>query len=547
MRRRRNWSTPALLFGCLVLAGIVGGFLYFVTTEKQPGNGGTYTEGIAGSPIRLNPVLASSNDLDKDLTTLLFSGLTRLAADGSVLPDLADSWEISQDGRSYTFHLRKGAKWHDAQPVVADDVVFTFRLLQHDDIQANPELTALWKRVQIAKIDDGSVRITLDEPFAPFLSYTTLGILPSHLLQDTNPKDLASADFNARPVGTGSFRLKEATIDQVTLEANPASYRGRPFLDGITFRFFQDDQALAAALSTKQVQGGLLRPSAGTDAIASVQANSGLTVRALPRASYSVLFLNTRSPLFQDKTVRQAVAYSIDRQGLINNVMGGLGTIADSPLVPDSWAYDRNTTAYTYDPDRATKILESGGWKINSAGVLEKGGRALGFSLLTNNDKTRVVQGEALVRQLKKARMQVEIGASGFTGLLQNFLLPRKYDAILYGIDPGSDPDPYPLWHSSQASGAGLNVAAFSKPDMDGLLEKARTTVNLEDRKRLYEQFQSAFAEEMPSIPLYHPLYLYAVDRRVKGISLGVLYDTSSRFLNVNEWYMNTRRTWNLF
>ena len=544
MRRRRRWSTPAILLGCLVLAGIAGVFLYLSTTTEQPGYGGIYTEGIAGSPIKLNPVLASFNDTDKDLTTLLFSGLTRLAADGSILPDLADSWEIGQDGRAYTFHLRKGAKWHDGQPVVADDVVFTFRLVQHDDIQANPELTALWKRVQVEKKDDESVRITLEEPFAPFLSYTTLGILPSHLLKDTDPKDLANADFNAKPVGTGPFRLKEATIDQVTLEANPDSYRGKPFLDGITFKFLRDDQALAAALSTKQVQGGLLRPSVGADAIASVQANSDLTVRTLPRASYSVLFLNTRMPLFQDKTVRQAVAYSIDRQGLLNDVMGGLGTIADSPLVPGSWAYSSNATAYTYDPERATKILEDGGWKLNSASVWEKDGRPLAFSLLTNDDKTRVALGEALVRQLKKAHIRPEIAASGITGLLQNFLLPRKYDAILYGIDPGYDPDPYPLWHSSQASGEGLNVAAFSKPEIDSLLEKARTIMNPEERKRLYAQFQSAFAEEMPSIPLYHPLYLYAVDRKVKGMSLGVLYDTSSRFLNVNEWYIKTRRVW---
>ena len=122
------------------------------------------------------------------------------------------------------------------------------------------------------------------------------------------------------------------------------------------------------------------------------------------------------------------------------------------------------------------------------------------------------------VKMLRRIGIQAELAASGPTGLAQNFLIPRKYDAILYGIDPGYDPDPYPLWHSSQATADGLNVSGFSNPQMDGLLEKARTTTIVAERKQLYDQFQDAFEDEMPSILLYHPVYTYAQDRRLRNV-----------------------------
>ncbi len=543
MLRRLDWHLPAILFGCLVAIGVAGALLYFLVTRETPAPGGTYIEGIAGSPSALNPLLASFNDTDRDITALIFSGLTRLGADGTVLPDLAREWTVDESGKTYTFVLRDDARWHDGQRVTVDDVLFTIGMLQDKDLQGNPELAALWRKVKARAASDDSVRLTLEQPFAPFLSYTSIGIVPKHLLGPVAPKDMAGASFNAAPVGSGPFRLSEASLEQVGLGAYLDSYGGRPFLDRIQFKFLPDDQALAAALTTRQVDGGLLRPSVGKEAIDRVRAVPGMAVSNAPRASYSLLLLNTRSPLFKDKSVRQALAYSIDAQKLVDEAVGGQGVPAEGPIASASWAYDESVSHYDYDPNKASQLLEQEGWKINGSGLREKESQALKFNLLTNDDKLRIATGQEIARQLKPLGVQADVAASGVTGLFQNFLLPRKFDAVLYGIDPGYDPDPYPLWHSSQATGDGLNLSVFSQPEVDALLEKARTSTSVDERRELYRQFQVAFAEDLPSIPLYHPLYAYALPQSVKGVNLGLFYETSSRFLNVKEWYKETKRT----
>lgn len=542
MYRRGYRNNAALLGGGIVTVIAAAVLLYFMTTHEAPGTGGTYTEGIAGNPIAANPLLAAHNDPDKDLSALLFAGLTRIDKDGAVLPDLASSWEASDDGKIFRLKLRPGLKWHDGQPLTAEDALFTFRLLQLDSTQADPDVTALWKKVRIEKVDDQVIQLSLDTPFAPFLTYTAVGLLPRHLLNDVDPKNLATHEFNVNPVGAGPFRLKDARIDQVTLEANKDFYQGRPLLDNIVLRFVKDDQTVAAALATNQLEGGLLRPSLGAETLTKMEQHKGLNTNILPRASYSVLFLNTDSAAFNDKNIRKAVASSIDKDQLINSALGGIGIPATGPIVPGSWAYAGNADGPAYNPVQASKLMTDGGWRKNGSGAWEKDGKEISFYLFTNNDKTREATSEALGLQLKQGGFKPQTASSGTAGLLQNFLIPRKYDAILYGIDPGADPDPYPLWHSSQNTQDGLNVSALKQPKVDELLEKARTTIDPGARREFYRQFQQLFADEMPSVPLYHPGYLYAVDRAVKGMSLGVLFDPSSRFQNVTKWYKNTRR-----
>ena len=544
LRRRSFWQLPALLFLGLIILGGMGFALYTFGTEDRPAPGGAITEGVVGSPSSLNPLLAAFNDVDKDLTSLLFAGLTRLGPDGSIEPDLADSWEISEDGKTYVFHIRTDVKWHDGRPLVPEDVVFTFRLLQSKNLPTNPDITALWQKVRVDQEGAESVRVTLEQPFAPFLSYTTVGILPQHLLPDVRPADMPRAAFNANPVGNGPFIIKRVALDEVRLEANQLYHGGRPLLDSITFKFLKDDKALAAALNTHQVDAGLLRSSAGREALALAQQNPDMVLRGVPRVSYSLLFLNTQSPLFQDKLVRQAIAYGIDKQALVEDAVDSMGVVANSPIPPDTWAYNPEIKHNSYDPERAAELLDESGWKHNAKGVREKDGVPLQFVLLTNDDKVRVNIAEHLVRSFRELGMDVEAQASGPTGLIQNFLLPRKYQAILYGLDPGYDPDLYPIWHSSQSSGPGLNVAAYANPELDTLLEQARTATDMERRRDLYWQSQALFAEEVPSILLYYPLYTYVQHRRINGVSLGILFDTSSRFSNVKDWYLQTQRVW---
>lgn len=542
-RQRPVPSLPFLLLGVFLV--LVGGIaLYFLATREEPQQGGSYTEGIAGSPMHLNPLLASFNETDEDLTSLLFSGVTRIDQKGMVVPDLAEAWEVSADGKTYTFRLSENSAWHDGRPILPEDILFTIRLVQNSEFQANPELSALWRKVKAEKVDERTVRLVLEQPFAPLLAYTSLGILPQHRFEGVSLKDFSNSALNQNPIGSGPFRIKEASLERVILEANPNSYFKRPYLDRLQFNFMKDDKTLAAALRTNQVEGGLLRPSLGRETIDQVQENAELRSYSAPRASYTILFLNSQSPLFSQKAIRQALAYSIDRQKLVQDITGGRGITARGPIPLTSWAHTDGSSWYSYDPAKAAQLLDQEGWKLNGTGVREKEGRTLKFTLYTNDDALRIAAGEELARQFKRVGLQPEFASSGPTGLIQNFLLPRKFDAIIYGIDPGADPDPYPLWHSSQATGEGLNVATVALPELDKLLEQARTTTQQTVRRQLYHQFQTLFREEVPSIPLYHPLYTYAVNRQIRGVVLDGLIAPSSRFFNIKDWYKETQRVW---
>ena len=548
MTKYIRWSGLVAIVGCILALALV---LYgqqnleivpIPPTRLAPDYGGTYTEGIAGSPQAPNPLMSRFNDTDADIASLIFSGLTKLGKDGRVVPDLAESWQISQDGRSYVFNLRRDVKWHDGEPFTAAGVAFTVQVMQNPDFDANPELSRLWKNVKCEKIDDYSIKLSLAEPYAPFLAYTTIGILPAHQFKGTLPKDVVESSLNARPVGTGPFKVKEFTISHLLLEYNPDYYLGRPYLDAIDFKFFHDYQTALAALEQRQVDGTLLRPVVSREVYKKLEQNKDLNLHVSHRSSYALIFLNDKSPLFSQKEMRKALLYAIDRKGIIEGPLAGQGLIADSPIVANTWGFNGEISKYTFSPEEAGRTLDSLGWSAKEDGVRQKDGQKLQFTLLTNDDPMRKSIGNAITRQLKDVGVEANLSIKGASDLVQNFLIPRAFDAVLYGWDTGYDPDCYPAWHSSQINENGFNFASYANPQIDKLLEEARQTNDNARRLELYRQFQERFGDEIPSLLLYYPSYTYAVNKNVKGIELGVLFNPSSRFTNVKDWYINTKR-----
>lgn len=511
--------------------------------EVRADYGGNLVEGITGAPGAVNPLLSQLNDADKDLVSLIFSGLTKLDGRGEIVPDLAGKWDISLDGRTYTFHLRPGVVWHDGAPFNADDVIFTIDTLKNPDFPGLRELSSLWKTVTATKVDDLTVTMTLKNPYSPFLAYTTLGILPSHILSNSPVKDLKDNPFNTSPIGTGPFKLKEASAEHAVLDANQAYFLGRPYLSSIELRFFSDYASALSALERKEIHSVFSRKWLSDDEMSRLNENPNLSVYTSQRTSYSLIFLNLSSPFFQDKNVRQALLLGLDRRKIINDYLGGQGIIANSPLVPGTWAYDdQNTTKYEFDPEKAKALLDAAGWKqAEGSNVRSKDGTEFKFSLLTNDDKSRISVGEEIVREWRNIGVRAELSSSGPTRLFKDFLIPRKYQAVLYGLDLGNDPDPYAVWHSSQNSENGFNFSGFSNEKADKILEKARQTVAQGARADLYGEFQALFSDEVPSILLYYPTYTYAVDNTVKGVNVGVLLEPSSRFFNIKDWYLKTR------
>lgn len=543
---RRGWwwrlgRLAIVLVGPVFIAALLFLGLLYLTTERVPDYGGRYVEGVAGAPMAINPLLFSYNEVDKDLVYLIFSGLTRLDERGEVVPDLAERWEISGGGNTYTFYLRPEVRWHDGATFTADDVVFTIQAIQDPDFQGFPDLARLWRKVKVEKVNDLAVRLTPEAPYAPFLSYTTLGILPAHTLKGVPAKELPNNLFNVRPIGTGPFMIKEVTLERAVLEANPSYFGGFPYLSEIEFRFYPDYPTALNALKEGKVQGMILPPGEAVPDLATWKGNKKPMVYQPPKSSFSLIFLNLQQPLFQDKRVRQALSYGLDRSTIVRSVLGGQGVPAYSPILPWSWAFDAPPAEQRYDPEKARQLLDEAGWKLDGGSVRKKDGQEFRFSLLTNNDERRIAVAQEVLGQFRQLGIKGELSASGTAGLLQNYLLPRRYDAVLYGWDTGYDPDLYPLWDSSQIKENGFNVSGFSQPDADKILEEARRTSDPKERKRLYGRFQTLFTQEVPSLLLYYPTYTYLVAKDVQGIRWGILFEPSSRFLTVSEWHVRTR------
>jgi len=525
-----------------VLIGGLGVVAARLTTVVIPAAGGTYVEGVAGSVSAINPILCQYNQVDQDLVSLVFNGLTTTDAKGVIIPDLAERWEISSDGLRYTFHLRPGVVWHDGAPFTSTDVKFTIQAMQDPDYQGPPELSNLWRPIKVDTPDPLTVVFTLPEPFSPFLEYTTQRLLPSHLLAGVAPKLLPTSEFNAHPIGTGPYRVAETTAHYVILEANKSYYGPRPYISRIQFSFYPDRDSLFAAQRRGEVAGiGQVLP----DTLAEVKKDPKLNLYSAPYAGYTMVFLNLKRPIFQDAAVRRALWQAIDRQGLIDRYLSGQGIVLNGPILPNSWAYDPNLPKVEYDPKAAAAALDAAGWRDDKGeGVRSKDGNRLEFTLLTNDDDpVRLQMINEIAQSWAAIGVRAKPQAIGMAELVRDHLYKREYDAVLYGWDlPAADPDPYPLWHSSQATEDGQNYVSYIDATSDSLLEQARRTADYNQRAALYRDFQRRFVEQAPALLLYQPIYNYAVDRQVKGVQIPPLLSTGDRFHSVTDWYIATRR-----
>jgi peptide/nickel transport system substrate-binding protein len=537
---RIRWQTVIALISILLLGVLLGYTAYTLTTVVVPDYGGTYVEGVAGNPTSINPLL-QNNELDRDLVSLVYSSLTIVDEHGEIVPELAHRWEISEDGLSYTFYLRQDVRWHDDVPFTADDVVATIRAIQDPGFQGLPDVAEPWLPVTVEKLDVHTVRFILREPFAPFLDYTTVGILPAHLLADVSAESLPSAQFNLRPVGTGPFMLSEISARHVVLEASPHWYRRRPYLDKIEFVFYPDYPSIFAAHVRGEV-AGISR--VWPDYLDEVREDKSLNLYSAPLSGYTLVFLNlTRAP-FEEREVREGLLLALDRQGLVDDVLGGQGIVVHSPIMPHTWAYDEDLPRHGYDPERAADVLESAGWiDTDGDGVREKGDRRLEFELLTNDDPTREKLARDITRYWAEVGARAKLRVAGWPEPIATALRMREFDALLgsWGALP-PDPDPYPHWHSSQATEDGQNYTSYINDDVDILLEEARGVNDRVRREELYREFQRTFVHDVPALLLYQPVYNYAVDERVRGVQVGPMLDSPDRFRTVTQWYIAIKR-----
>jgi peptide/nickel transport system substrate-binding protein len=508
---------------------------------------------MVGEPRFLNPLLASS-DTDTDLTSLIFSGLTRVDEQGDIVLDLAESYEVSPDNTVYTFTLKPDRRWHDGTALTADDIYVTLGFVQAPDFPGNPALALYWRGVKVDPLSARTIRFTLPSPDVAFVQYMTLGILPRHLWVGTAAADLEKSPHNLAPVGSGPWRSVrpgdalggEGDVagaiplsEGVLLEPNPYhTVDGPPGVERVWFRHYPNFGAAIAGFQRGEVHGLGHIP---TERVDNLEAMPGVTLHRQNLARYTMLMLNVRSPMFRDTETRRAIALAVDREAIIREALDGQGMAIENPVLPYSWAHDASIKPLGRNLAEAHKLLDAAGWRRGEGGVLVREGITMTAVLAANLDiPSNVRVAQQLERDLRQLGVDVKLALVSRETLLRDYLRPRAFHMALVGWEAqGADPGLYAYWHSSQRDiQGGLNFSAWANPEADEALQAARTTQDREERKKELFKFQQAFAYHVPAVILYTPLYTYATREPAVGVTLpeADLMSPADRFSTLWQW-----------
>jgi peptide/nickel transport system substrate-binding protein len=554
--RNLRWQILIAVGGLILVIGLLAGQSPSTTvTQDQPIIGGTHTEGLIGEINRLNPILDSYNQVDRDINALIFSGLVRFDARGNPLPDLAENWAISADASLYTITLREDATWHDGTSVSADDVVYTFSKLQDEDYPGPNDLHELWKQVTIIRLDDRRVQFQLPESYSPFLDYLTIGLLPDHLLRGVTAGELIDHPFNLDPIGTGPFQfagflVEDDRITGASLVAYKAYYGERPFLERMDFRLYPSTEAaFEAYLDGETLAIGLIDDDTLPAALEEVSLNIYTT--RLPRMGIILLNLqHAENTFLADKIIRRALLLGINREWLIQDALAGQGIVPAGPIMPGTWASAEGLEPYPFDPIEAERLLEAQGWELPAGAapgtpeyVRSKDEQKLAIELVHPADAIQAQIAAGVKSYWEDLGVQVSLVATEQQNILEEYLIPREYEAVLSEINLGRypDPDPYPLWHDSQTE-TGQNYSGYSDRNSSIWLEQARTNPDPSRRAELYRSFQFRFQDQIPALLLYYPTYTYGIDAQLQGVSIGPVWDPSDRFRSATSWHILARR-----
>jgi peptide/nickel transport system substrate-binding protein len=546
MKPNMRWQ---LLFAVTGVALVFALFTYHVQsesrlcTERFATSGGTFVEGVFGAPEFLNPLLADDNPVDRQLVELIFDGLTRYE-NGKLVPALAESWEISEDGRTVRFTLRKDVLWHDGEPFTADDVAYTYGLMQDEDFPGDTARQRLWQSVDIRVISPDVVEFVLREPYSGFLDATTTGILPAHLLAGVLAHDLLNQNFNHYPIGTGPF-IVDSDQDWIAdglLRLTPFSvdWQQGVRISDIGFQFFPSEESLVEAFREGEIQAiNNVSPAMLPAVIQIPEAR----LFSAPAPEYSSLLFNmgdTGSEATRSSEIRRALAYGLDREKIIDRALNGQGISFAGPFLPNSWAYQPETlNLYSSQPISATTGLESAGWLLlEGAERREKDGEPMILRFLVFNTPTNRAVAEEIESQWQ------ELGIAPLMNLFSDWrdfrraLSIGEFDVALVDVSPPGDPDLYDFW-SQEAIVKGQNYAGWNRRRASEALEEGRQVWPVSEREPFYQAFLRYYYEDLPELSLYQHIYTYAVNESVEGLSIGRIDDARDRYTSLANWIMS--------
>lgn len=548
----------------------------FYKTHLQiiPVDGGDYIEGAVGSIKYVNPLYSTVSDIDSDLAELIYSSLFRRNAKAELVNDLAEGYEVSPDGRTYTVKIKLDAVWHNGSPLTVDDVVFTFSAIK--DLKYKSTLRDTFSGVEIVKVDDRTVKFNLTEPYAAFLDLLDFGILPQELWQQIEPASASLAELNLKPVGSGRYKFKSLVKDKsgnirtYILSRNEHYYGQKARINTISFKLFGNSSEAISALNNNLING--LSYLSESDK-AQVVAQNSLNFYDLNLPKLSAIFFNTKAnPALADKKVRQALAYAIDKNKIVAEVMAGNARAIDGPVLPGNFAYNNGIKKYDYNAATSSRLLAEAGWKTTELIVADitrakadltakdeavkkqaeakikmgpgrwliKDNNYLSINLITADNQEYGRAAELVAKFWRDLNIKIEVNLVSANQIQTDVIRPRNFAALIYGEITGADPDPYAFWHSSQIGQTGLNIADYANKEADKLLEDGRLNSVLSARREKYKKFQEIIAEDEPAIFLYSPNYTYIQGKKIKGFNVKSIVVPSDRFSDIGQWYVNT-------
>lgn len=556
----RRKLSDRFLFNLAIIAVVCTSFYALTEANNRyltavPSQGGTIVEGIVGTPRFVNPVLAITR-ADHDMVALVYSGLMKIDEQGNLVPDLAESVEVSEDGKTYHVKIRPNVRFHNGSELTSRDVAFTIALIQNPDLKS--PLRGNWDGVAIEEVGEHELNITLEEAHAPFMENLTVGILPRELWDELPIEQIPFSQNNTEPIGTGPYmvsdvlRNKSGLIYAYKLSAF-ASSNLDPNITTVVFNFYQNEDELLEALNNKDIAS---TPSLSAERLAQVNTDTYAVIETpLPR-NFAVYFNQNKSAALRDKSVRKALNAALNKDELVGQVLHGYGIPTDSPVPEGFLPVESSSSTHSSSTSisgiqHATALLEEGGWTRKENGTwekeIDKSPVVLSVSLSTANTPLFDQTATYIAETWKTLGVEVNVSQFEQADLVQSIIRPRDFEALLYGAETGRQPDLYPFWHSSQKNDPGLNIAQYTNIDVDALLQRIRTEKDAAIQMEDLRHAERIIMEDQPAIFLFVPTFAYVLDKQVTASPFVRISKQSERFANISNWHTKSNNLWPIF
>ncbi len=523
----------------------------------------TYREGLIGRVQRLNPLYAGLNPVDRDITSLIFEGLTRINERGEIEPGLAERWLISSSGLEYIVYLRQGIAWHDGIPFTSADVDYTMSILRDPGFTENEELGAFWRTIETEPLDTYIVRFRLTQPLGNFLDRLRIGILPEHALRGTTAAQLAAHPFNLSPIGTGAYQLENirteaGIVRSVSLRAAPvfltrAEGQSQPFqLERVQFQIYDSLESVMNAFARGVIDGFAARDRNERQILFESANRSGKQLINGFEPTIGTLIFNWSNDdtrYFRDQRIRVALDAALNRSTLVERTMLNKAVSAVQFMLPAFWAYSPFSSRPTYDPNSALQLLQAARDRLGENAVpspqetptettTETGvsDAIFSFTILVPNDASIQSLAQEIAAQWRQINLNVNVEAVDLNTYHER-LANGSFEAALveYSFMGSAEPDLYQFWHQGQYSN-GLNYSRVDDRRISQILEAIRREPFEVNRRQSYFAFQAEFAERAIALPLYYPLFTYGLSHEMSNVQIGLLSTPSDRFITIGSW-----------